>query len=50
MKNFFWFAIGWAKKEFGSYTIGLLIVAASLVCGAALVLCVPRAVDSASPA
>ncbi len=39
------YAIGWTKDRYHSFTIGLLMVAASLVCGAVLVLCVPRAVD-----
>lgn len=39
------YVIGWTKDRYHTFTIGLLIVAASLACGAALVLCVPRAVD-----
>ena len=37
--------IGWAKGQTGNFTRGLLIVSTALVCGAALVLLVPRAVD-----
>jgi ACS family tartrate transporter-like MFS transporter len=39
------YVIGWTKDRYHTFTIGLLIVAVSLACGAALVLCVPRAVD-----
>jgi len=42
-------AIGWAKQSTGKVTAGLLVVAAALVCGAVLVLCVPKRVDR-SPA
>jgi ACS family tartrate transporter-like MFS transporter len=37
--------IGWAKTSTGSLTGGLLVVSASLVCGAAVVLLVPRGID-----
>jgi ACS family tartrate transporter-like MFS transporter len=42
--------IGWVKASSGSFTGGLLVVSASLVCGAALVLLVPRAVDKGASA
>jgi sugar phosphate permease len=38
-------AIGWAKDKYGSFTYGLLVVSVSLVCGAVLVMCVPKRVD-----
>jgi ACS family tartrate transporter-like MFS transporter len=38
------YAIGWVKESTGGFG-GLLLVAAALVCGAILVLSVPRAVD-----
>jgi ACS family tartrate transporter-like MFS transporter len=41
--------IGWALKSTGSVAGGMLVVAASLFCGAILVLCVPRAIDRESP-
>jgi MFS transporter, ACS family, tartrate transporter len=37
--------IGWAKTRTGSFTGGLMVVAASLVCGAVVVLLVPRGID-----
>jgi len=40
------YAIGWVKQATGGFA-GLLVVAAALVCGAILVLCVPRDVDRA---
>ena len=42
--------IGWVKGHTGSFAGGLLVVSASLVCGAVLVLLVPRAVDRGEPA
>jgi nitrate/nitrite transporter NarK len=38
-------AIGWAKATTGSFTYGLLVVAIALVCGAILVMLVPKRVD-----
>ncbi|HEY7087722.1 MAG TPA: MFS transporter [Tepidisphaeraceae bacterium] len=37
--------IGWAKRATGSFTVGLLVVAGSLVCSAILVIIVPKALD-----
>jgi len=37
--------IGWSMTHTHHYSFGLLVIAASLACGAALVLCVPRAID-----
>src|SRR5262249_26042067 len=39
------YVIGWTYNRYQTFTVGLIVVAMSLVCGAALVLCVPRAVD-----
>ena len=39
------YAIGWAKDATGSFAAGLLVVAASLALGSALVLCVPASAD-----
>jgi ACS family tartrate transporter-like MFS transporter len=38
------FVIGWVKERTGGFN-GFLVVSAALVCGAMLVLCVPRQVD-----
>lgn len=43
------YIIGWVKMSTGSFVGGMLVVAGSLVCGAILVLCVPRAVDRGIP-
>jgi hypothetical protein len=43
------FVIGWVKDYTGGFG-GLLVVSASLICGAGLILCVPRAVDRADMA
>jgi ACS family tartrate transporter-like MFS transporter len=42
--------IGWAKTRTGSFAGGLMVVSASLVLGAALVLFVPRGIDVGLPA
>jgi nitrate/nitrite transporter NarK len=41
------YIMGWLKGKFGSYTGGLMVIAASLVLGAMLILSVPREVDRA---
>jgi ACS family tartrate transporter-like MFS transporter len=41
-------AIGWAKATTGRFTYGLLIVSLALVCGAVLVMIVPKRVDRSS--
>ena len=40
------YAIGWAKDKTGSYSAGLLVVAASLALGSVLVLFVPASADA----
>ncbi|HTL28596.1 MAG TPA: MFS transporter [Tepidisphaeraceae bacterium] len=42
-------AVGWAKERYNSFTYGLLLVSAALVCGAVLVMLVPKRVDRAMP-
>jgi ACS family tartrate transporter-like MFS transporter len=41
--------IGWVKQTTGVFTLGLLTVSASLLCGAVLVMLVPRAIDQKEP-